>query len=883
MSNKEHALAELQLPELVIQRNSLGQGKTRHQVRCQLDEAHSLTVVGRVYQDQEFGPISFRVDFVERFPQLKEVTIIRKEDGSIVYLKDQSMQPPCLDGRGRYLEAAPKPQATQAPSPANATATQSAATQSATAPTETATTQGSAASSAAPQSAAAAPNMAAILGRIWIKLDALRFSHEDKIKLMALAQEYVKADMDDAALWKLFSEGPLSKLFWSHLDQHARALCADLFHLVGTEQPSPAAASEVAPDATPEAAPDLNAPSAAAPAEPKVEQRATAADTDHDQKLMEVLARFEQQIDKLGFSPEDKAKLLVLGQERCYADMSDDAIWSLLSEGPLSDLFMAQVDKQFEPPLNATTKPDPQLEEVLKRVEKQIDHLYFAPEDKAKLMDLAHERCHADMSDDDIWDLLSKGPLADMYLAQIDKRFEAISNEIFGLDKDEDDAVEPTHAPQAQARTETVKPQSTAPNAAGKSTDAASAASTESLKPSASKGKPTFTLVEPETKQPNQDEVTAKAIAALEQRAEASRQKLLQHGNKIGMFLNGYERDSDPAEQAKYYAAEIKKRPTITRNSTHIFTLDVEDFSDVPEEMALCGEPLQAEGEVGVPKRLVFLVERSTCKLLYMAPCEHSMLEPQAFIAEAQKVTNFIAKARGVSGANVDRIKPLITYGKIFHNLDALQTIVDAGFDSVMRFHFATDIAHAATDYAISQGMLKGKSTLKIEKYSGMLDILLPPKLCPTLKTAQGEKKLQLHVFLLPSFLEYDQEEQIMNASVEFPGDFDELSNKERFELQKEAFRRAAMVIGSTVPTLKGQDVLDAYYESDAKREELDELEHLDLANICFGRERSTFMGRIFGFQQTSQLMNELPFMNQMAPFFGILNQAMNKLTPDFQ
>ena len=55
MSKKEHALAGLQLPELVIQR----QGKSRYQVRCQLEEGTNLTIVGRVFADQEFGPISF--------------------------------------------------------------------------------------------------------------------------------------------------------------------------------------------------------------------------------------------------------------------------------------------------------------------------------------------------------------------------------------------------------------------------------------------------------------------------------------------------------------------------------------------------------------------------------------------------------------------------------------------------------------------------------------------------------------------------------------------------------------------------------------------------------------------------------------------------------
>ena len=864
------------------------QGKSRYQVRCQLEEGTNLTVVGRVFADQEFGPISFRMDFVERFPQLKEVTIIRKDDGSLVYLKDTSAQPPCLDGRSRYLETGAKPQAA---APAQASAAAPAATAPATAPQATASSaqaqaaqtvaaQTSAATSAAaPQSAAApAANMAAVLGRIWLKLDALRFSPEDKIKLMALAQEYCQADMDDAAIWKVFSEGPLSKLFLTHIDQNARVLCADLFCLIGAEvQPSsaPAQVATTSPEtaATPETAASPEPATAeatveveaAAPAETAAPAEAPAEES-AEAKLEAVLARFERQIDKLGFTPEDKAQLMELGRERCQADMSDDDIWQLLSEGPLSTLFMAQVDRQFLPP--ATDKDEQQLTDVLKRFEHQIDIFDFAPEDKAKLMELGRERCRVGMTDDDIWDILSKGPLSDLYLGQIDKQFEESCDDLFDSEQDDDFDSEATPAqPDASAA---------APQAATAQTPAAQGQAAQSAK-----GKPTFTLVEPEP-QPK-DKVTAQAIAQLEQRAEKYRQKLQQEGNKPGMHLNGYERDSDPKVQADYYAAEIKKCPTISRNSTHLFTLDVEDFSDVPEEMALCGEPLQAPGEVGVPKRLLFLVDRERNKLLYMAPCEHSMLEPQAFMAEAQQVTNFMAQARGVSGAAIEHIKPLIAYDKLFHNLDAMQTVASAGFDCIMRLHFASDIGTAAMDYALSQGMHQGKHTIKIAKYEGMLDMMVPPKLCPTISTAQGEKKVSLHVFLLPSFLQADLAEQLRSASIKAPANLSRLSAKERSELSQQAFRRYAMVIATTDPYLKGQAVLDAFYEATAKREELDRLEHNELSYICFGRERSTFMGRLFSLQQTSQLMNEIPFMDQMMPFMGILNKALNKIMPDFQ
>lgn len=864
------------------------QGKSRYQVRCQLEEGTNLTVVGRVFADQEFGPISFRMDFVERFPQLKEVTIIRKDDGSLVYLKDTSAQPPCLDGRSRYLETGAKPQAA---APAQASAAAPAATAPATAPQATASSaqaqaaqtvaaQTSAATSAAaPQSAAApAANMAAVLGRIWLKLDALRFSPEDKIKLMALAQEYCQADMDDAAIWKVFSEGPLSKLFLTHIDQNARVLCADLFCLIGAEvQPSSAPAQVATTSPETAATPETAASPEPAPAEATVEVEAAApaetaapaeapAEESAEAKLEAVLARFERQIDKLGFTPEDKAQLMELGRERCQADMSDDDIWQLLSEGPLSTLFMAQVDRQFLPP--ATDKDEQQLTDVLKRFEHQIDIFDFAPEDKAKLMELGRERCRVGMTDDDIWDILSKGPLSDLYLGQIDKQFEESCDDLFDSEQDDDFDSEATPAqPDASAA---------APQAATAQTPAAQGQAAQSAK-----GKPTFTLVEPEP-QPK-DKVTAQAIAQLEQRAEKYRQKLQQEGNKPGMHLNGYERDSDPKVQADYYAAEIKKCPTISRNSTHLFTLDVEDFSDVPEEMALCGEPLQAPGEVGVPKRLLFLVDRERNKLLYMAPCEHSMLEPQAFMAEAQQVTNFMAQARGVSGAAIEHIKPLIAYDKLFHNLDAMQTVASAGFDCIMRLHFASDIGTAAMDYALSQGMHQGKHTIKIAKYEGMLDMMVPPKLCPTISTAQGEKKVSLHVFLLPSFLQADLAEQLRSASIKAPANLSRLSAKERSELSQQAFRRYAMVIATTDPYLKGQAVLDAFYEATAKREELDRLEHNELSYICFGRERSTFMGRLFSLQQTSQLMNEIPFMDQMMPFMGILNKALNKIMPDFQ
>lgn len=100
---KEFPIAQLGLPPLVTQRTKRRDGTYRCCVRAKLDGV-KYTTVGEVYNNQEYGPISFNISFAESFPQIKEVTVIRTEDRSYVYRADTKKQPPFLGPRGWYRQ-----------------------------------------------------------------------------------------------------------------------------------------------------------------------------------------------------------------------------------------------------------------------------------------------------------------------------------------------------------------------------------------------------------------------------------------------------------------------------------------------------------------------------------------------------------------------------------------------------------------------------------------------------------------------------------------------------------------------------------------------------------------------------------------------------------
>lgn len=83
----EFPYTKLNLPKLSAQRVKRSDSSYSCSLRCP-DAENRLVTVGHVRDKQEFGPIDFKHDFLEQYPQLKEITVVRKEDRSLVYLTE---------------------------------------------------------------------------------------------------------------------------------------------------------------------------------------------------------------------------------------------------------------------------------------------------------------------------------------------------------------------------------------------------------------------------------------------------------------------------------------------------------------------------------------------------------------------------------------------------------------------------------------------------------------------------------------------------------------------------------------------------------------------------------------------------------------------------
>ena len=77
------------LPKLSAQRVKRSDGSYSCSIRSK-DEYNRLVTVGHVRDKKEFGPIDFTPNFLEQYPQLKQLTVVRMEDRSITYLPKEA-------------------------------------------------------------------------------------------------------------------------------------------------------------------------------------------------------------------------------------------------------------------------------------------------------------------------------------------------------------------------------------------------------------------------------------------------------------------------------------------------------------------------------------------------------------------------------------------------------------------------------------------------------------------------------------------------------------------------------------------------------------------------------------------------------------------------
>ena len=136
MSKTEHPVAPLGLPGLNAQRNKRNDGSIRYAIRYRSEKTGKFVTIGHIEGGQEVGPIVFKDDFIARFPQLKKVTVLRKDDRSYVYC-DNDHAPG--KGKAKTKTCATKAKASTAKDKAKTTKTKAAAQTKATAQSKTKT------------------------------------------------------------------------------------------------------------------------------------------------------------------------------------------------------------------------------------------------------------------------------------------------------------------------------------------------------------------------------------------------------------------------------------------------------------------------------------------------------------------------------------------------------------------------------------------------------------------------------------------------------------------------------------------------------------------------------------------------------------------------
>ncbi len=84
MSTKEQPISNLGLSGFIAQRVQRKDGSYRCTLRCKPKGSDKFIPAGKI-DEGEFGVVIFREEFIARFPQLKDVIVIRKPDRSYVY------------------------------------------------------------------------------------------------------------------------------------------------------------------------------------------------------------------------------------------------------------------------------------------------------------------------------------------------------------------------------------------------------------------------------------------------------------------------------------------------------------------------------------------------------------------------------------------------------------------------------------------------------------------------------------------------------------------------------------------------------------------------------------------------------------------------------
>lgn len=242
---------------------------------------------------------------------------------------------------------------------------------------------------------------------------------------------------------------------------------------------------------------------------------------------------------------------------------------------------------------------------------------------------------------------------------------------------------------------------------------------------------------------------------------------------------NLFQATNKKAERELTFGSDLTNCPKLSKNSLQLFTVDLEEFSEL--KPTYLGQGEMADGEI--PEHIVILTDPHTRCVRYFGPSPCTMTETQQFVAVADQVTNFIAKAREPKSSAVNQIKPLITYDQPLHDPATLEPLTASGYDVLARLTNDSPLGTMAINAVINRKMHQGKG----KKYHDLMNIshiAVPKAQCPVLSTGQT---LNLHVFVMPQFFELPEAHVFSMADLDVP---QRISAAQRPKLREQAFRK---------------------------------------------------------------------------------------------
>ena len=333
-----------------------------------------------------------------------------------------------------------------------------------------------------------------------------------------------------------------------------------------------------------------------------------------------------------------------------------------------------------------------------------------------------------------------------------------------------------------------------------------------------------------------------------------------------------FQQMTPKAERDAYFKDVLLNKAQLPAHGIALYCFNTADFSPFkptfPNAKTKGKGKEMPEGEI--PAHLIYLIDYHDNTVLYFGPSQYGIDQMPEFLGEAQQTYDHLLKMQGkkpqskktkqTKSATAER--PIICHGGILSDASLLLSSCQTGFEVLGRLNNHSEYAQRAIAYALSQGMHLGKGAEQYDELAGIYHLALPEQLCPKIATPQGEKTLYLHVQLMPDFFNYSEVNALKAAGIMVASG--KLTKARSEELRAQGFKHWCYILASTAP-IDGRSMLDAYWEHGALQDELEELYHSPLLEICRGHERATFMGSLLMMVQATCNADNDPMLLSLA------------------